>query len=158
MVWRAAVGAGLVWSTWVWVAQMRVLKKLSERHRQAARLLVRGKKFVEIAEELGGHPYYWGQIAKTPLMRGEIEHCRQQVDNAWLRAEEARQLEILGVPSERPADRFRLLIGPGRVPEREPVARETPPSCPGRARGRQPRFSGESPHRPRERLRTEHPG
>jgi hypothetical protein len=51
----------------------------------------------EIAEELGGHPYYWGQIAKTPLMRGEIEHCRQQVDNAWLRAEEAWQLEVLGV-------------------------------------------------------------
>jgi hypothetical protein len=45
----------------------------------------------------GGHPYYWGQIAKTPLMRGEIERCRQQVDNAWLRAEEARQLEVLGV-------------------------------------------------------------
>ena len=51
----------------------------------------------EIAEELGGHPYYWGQIAKTPVMRGEIERCRQQVDNAWLRAEEARLLEVLGV-------------------------------------------------------------
>src|SRR6516165_7820932 len=30
-------------------------------------------------------------------MRGEIERCRQQVDNAWLRAEEARLLEVLGV-------------------------------------------------------------
>jgi hypothetical protein len=97
VVWPAAIGAGLLWSTSVWFAPMRVLKKLNERHRQAVRLLVRGKKFVEIAEELGGHPYYWGQIAKTPLMRGEIERCRQQVDNAWLRAEEARQLEVLGV-------------------------------------------------------------
>jgi len=72
----------------------RTLKKLNDKHRQGAMLIARGMTFRQIGEELGGHPGYWGQLARwSPLFQECVEHYRQILENARNRALEVQRAE-----------------------------------------------------------------
>ena len=76
------------------VCGSRTLKKLNDKHRQGAMLIARGMTFRQIGEELGGHPGYWGQLARwSPLFQECVEHYRQILENARNRALEVQRAE-----------------------------------------------------------------
>ena len=72
----------------------RKLKKLNDKHRQGAMLIARGMTLRQIGEELGGHPGYWGQLARwSPLFQECVEHYRQMLETARRGALEAQGAE-----------------------------------------------------------------
>ena len=72
------------------------LTKLSQRHRQGARLIALGLSFVEVSEELGGHPSYWGRLANhSPAFRECLNVFRGQTEGKYqVRATESCETKL----------------------------------------------------------------
>jgi hypothetical protein len=60
------------------------LQRLNDKHRQAARLMVRGKSLVEISREVGYGPNYWSKLKNgSPVFQECLADYRRQAEQAY---------------------------------------------------------------------------
>jgi len=60
------------------------LQRLNDKHRKAAKLMVRGKSLVEISREVGYGPNYWSKLKnEAPVFQECLAYYRRQTEQAY---------------------------------------------------------------------------
>ena len=60
------------------------LRKLTDWHRQGAYLIANGLMYIEVSNEIGGHPFHWGRLVNySELFQSYLYVCRDQVEEEY---------------------------------------------------------------------------
>jgi hypothetical protein len=74
------------------------LQRLNDKHRRAARLMVRGLSLVKISREVGYGPNYWSRLKnESPVFQECLAAYRRQEEQAYAASVEHMYCELIGL-------------------------------------------------------------